>query len=97
MPGWQGARKDPAYNTSAWKRARLACLRAANWRCQAKLQGCAGAASQADHVDGLANDPGHRNLRAVCTPCHRRITAQQGQGYRAREAIDPEPKPRTNW
>lgn len=96
MP-WETARKDPAYGRSEWKHARLNCLKRANWRCQARLQGCAGAASEADHINGLENDPRHKHLRAVCKPCHQAITAQQGRGARAGQAADPQPQPRTAW
>jgi hypothetical protein len=94
---WETARQDPAYGRAEWKRARLACLKAARWRCQLRLDGCAGAASEADHVDGLASDPQHRNLRAVCTPCHRKVTAQQGnaaRGSSGRKSSDPAPTSR---
>lgn len=97
MP-WSTARKSPAYSTAAWKHARLACLRRANWRCEIRLEGCQGAASQADHVDQLANDPDHKRLRAACKSCHGKVTAQQGKGARlARAPADPEPRPRTAW
>jgi len=95
---WRKQDKSPAYSQAAWKRARLACLRAAGWKCQARLDGCVGSASEADHVDGLARDPQHRNLRAVCTPCHRKLTARQGTAARGgAQASDPAPAPRTAW
>jgi hypothetical protein len=94
---WETARKDPAYNTAEYKRARLACLRKAGWRCEIRLEGCQGAASEADHAEQLANDPHHRSLRAACTSCHRRVTAQQGRGARASQDADPDPQPRTTW
>ena len=90
MP-WDSARKDPAYNTAAWKRARLACLQLARYRCQLRLEGCQGAASEADHIYGLAQDPHHQHLRAVCTSCHRKRTAEQG--HEARRAGRPAPDP----
>jgi 5-methylcytosine-specific restriction endonuclease McrA len=83
-----------------WRKARLACLRAANWRCQIRLEGCQGAASQVDHIDQAASDPEHKNLRAACASCHRKVTAQQGGGYRIpanRSGADPQPTPRTAW
>jgi hypothetical protein len=61
------------------------------------MPGCQGAASQVDHVDGIDADPNHTHLRAVCTSCHRKITAQQGGGYRLGRATDPQPAPRTAW
>jgi 5-methylcytosine-specific restriction endonuclease McrA len=98
MP-WDKTREDRRQDSqrygAAWRKAREACLRAANWRCQIQLSGCAGAASQADHIDQAENDPNHQRLRAACKPCHAKITAQQGMGYRAPK--DPEPRPRTAW
>jgi hypothetical protein len=96
---WSTAKKDPAYNTAEWRKARDACLRAARWRCQIQVVGvCIGAASEADHTDQLANDPHHRNLRAACKPCHRHVTALQGNDARRRGgAADPRPRPRTRW
>lgn len=97
MP-WSRADDNPLYHTAAWRRARAKALRDARWRCQARLDGCQGAASQADHINGIANDPEHKHLQAVCTSCHRKITAQQGGGYRnGRGPGDPEPTPRTKW
>jgi 5-methylcytosine-specific restriction endonuclease McrA len=96
MP-WETARKTSAYSSAEYRRKRLACLRAAQWRCQIRLEGCRGAASEVDHIDQLANDPHHNRLRAACTSCHRKVTAQQGRGFRASLAADPEHTPRTVW
>ena len=99
MP-WQTARKDPAYSTTAWRAARLACLRAARWRCQIRIEGiCIGAATQVDHVDGLDNDRGHQHLRAACAPCHKHVTALQGNAAKTgnRTPTDPAPLERTAW
>jgi len=87
MP-WQTARKDPAYGTAEWRRARIACLQRANWRCEARLDGCQGTAAEADHILGLASDPGHTRLRAVCRSCHGKISSRQG--HDARRSGDPE-------
>ena len=98
--GWETARKDPAYGTAAWKRARLACLRRAQWRCELRLEGCQAAASEADHIYGLAQDPGRRHLRAVCKSCHRKRTAEQGhEGRRGSgsTAADPPSNSRIIW
>ena len=65
-----------------WQKARLAALERVRWKCEARLDGCAGAATKVDHVLGAQADPGHTTLRAVCSPCHRKITAQQGRGFR---------------
>ena len=96
MP-WDTARKDPAYGSAEWKRARAACLRRANHRCELGLEGCQGTATEADHVLGLAADPNHTNLRAVCTSCHRKVTAQQGNAKRKRGRREPRFVPRTKW
>ena len=91
------SRDSRVYNAD-YRRKRLACLRAAKWRCEIRLEGCQGAASQADHQDGADQDLQHRHLRAACTSCHRKVTAQQGGGYRTRAAAaDPQPRPRTAW
>ena len=96
MP-WSTAKQDPAYGKAQWKRARLACLRAASWKCQIRLDGCIGAATSVDHIDGLANDPDHRNLRAACEPCHAKVTAAQGHAARSGNAGDPDHITRTAW
>jgi hypothetical protein len=96
MP-WTRADDNPLYHTAAWRRARTKTLREARGRCEAHLEGCQGAASQVDHVDGIDADPGHTRLRAVCTSCHRKITAQQGGGARNGRTSDPAPQPRTTW
>jgi 5-methylcytosine-specific restriction endonuclease McrA len=99
MP-WKPADRNPAYNKASWKRARLACLRDARWHCQIKGPGCIGAASIADHIFGIGNDPDHRHLQAACRPCsdaktHRESgDARRGSGS---SATDPEPQPRTAW
>jgi 5-methylcytosine-specific restriction endonuclease McrA len=96
MPGWKNVRKDPAYNTVEWRRARLACLKRANWQCQRKLPGCQGAASEANHRRGLANDPHHTDLEAICGECHKKVTSQQAKAARG-IGTNPKPKRRTAW
>jgi len=89
---------NPLYHQPAWKRARLAQLRKAKWRCELRLEGCQGAASEVDHIHGIAADPEHRFLRAACTSCHRKRTAQQGNdAKRGRPKNDPEPTSRITW
>lgn len=96
MP-WTREDDNPAYHTAEYRRARLACLRAARWRCEVRIEGvCIGSATQADHEAGLATDPGHKTLRAACLPCHKHVTARQGGGFR-RAPADPPPQPRTQW
>jgi len=94
--GWETARKDPAYGRAEWRRARLAALRRANWRCQRVLPGCAGTATEVNHRQGLAADPHHADLEAVCAPCHRQITAAQANAAAKRHDQVPF-VPRTRW
>ena len=99
MP-WQNdpekRRRDSRVYGAAWRRAREVCLRRANWRCEIQIEGvCIGAASQVDHEFGAENDPQHQHLRAACDPCHKHVTARQGQGFRTPR--DPDPTPRTAW
>ena len=97
MP-WESARKDPAYGRADYRRKRAAALKRARGRCERRLPGCQGAASQANHRDGLANDPHHEHLEAICDNCHKIITAQQGNDAKgARAPSDPAPRPRTAW
>lgn len=95
--GWDTAKKDPAYGRADWKRARTACLTQARWRCQIRMEGCQGAASEADHIDGLAADPQHKRLRATCVSCHRKVTSEQGHDARQYTARDPAVQQRTQW
>ena len=92
-------RRNAGYSTPEYKRKRLACLRRANWHCEIRIPGvCIGAASQADHIDGIAADPHHNHLRAACVPCHKHVTARQGgNGSTGRTPRDPAPKPSTAW
>jgi hypothetical protein len=94
---WRKQDRTGNYDT-AWRRARLACLRRTRWRCEIRLEGiCIGAASEVDHIDGIANDPHHRRIRAACEPCHKHVTARQGVRARGGRGADPQPRPRTNW
>lgn len=89
--------KDPAYNTAAYRRARNECLKRARWKCERRIPGtCTGAASQANHRQGIANDPHHRDLEAICDACHKVVTARQSNAGRTAPA-DPKPQPRTAW
>lgn len=84
---------------SAWRKARDAAMRRAHGRCELRLDGCIGAASEVDHIVGVADGGGHdqSNLRPVCGPCHAKRTAQQGGGFRSGRRTDPPAQPRTQW
>ena len=96
MP-WSKDNDNPAYHQAAWRRARAKALKDARGRCEVHYTGCQGAASQVDHIDGIANDPNHTNLRAVCVSCHGKITSKQGNDAQRGRTKDPEPTPRTEW
>lgn len=89
--------RDARRYGATWRRARDAHLRKVRWRCEIRGEGCRGAATEVDHIDGADNDPHHRNLRAACSTCHGKVTAQQGGGFRKAPAADPQPRPRTSW
>ena len=74
-------------------------MRRAQWRCELRMDGCAGAASECDHIVAVAEGGGDdlANLRAACKPCHARRTAQQGGGFRHGRQADPDFQPRTKW
>lgn len=94
-------RRSSATYGADWRRARDAAMRRDQWRCQLRLEGCQGAASQVGHILAVADGVDHRltNLRSVCTACHAKRTAQQGnQARRGRRNADPEPlQQRTKW
>src|SRR5215472_1488712 len=96
MP-WPGYPSSPEYGKAEWKRARADALKRARWRCELRLEGCQGAASEVDHIYGLANDPHHKHLRAVCRSCHRKRTSEQGHDARHGTRSDPEPSSRIIW
>ena len=98
MPWRPQDRQNKGYNTGEYRRKRDACLRNAQWRCQIRIEGvCIGAASQADHELGIANDAQHNSLRAACEPCHKHVTARQGNKSRGNSGGDPQCQPRTQW
>jgi 5-methylcytosine-specific restriction protein A len=92
-----GRRSDRQAYGAAYQRSREQAMSRDRWRCQLRLPGCQGAASECDHVVSVADGGGDdlANLRAVCVPCHRRRTAGQGGGYR--HGTDPDPRPGTDW
>jgi 5-methylcytosine-specific restriction endonuclease McrA len=103
---WQKSRDDRARDAEVYgptyRRNRKTCLQSAGHRCQIRIAGvCVGRATQADHIVPASAGGGDElsNLRAACTPCHRKVTAQQGGGYRGRSkpAPDPQPRPGTVW
>ena len=90
-------RQDSQRYGAKWRRVRDAHLRKVGWRCEIRLEGvCIGAATQVDHIEQAENDPNHRAIRAACEPCHKKVTAQQGGGYR-RGPSDPQPRQGTKW
>lgn len=91
-------RDAQVYDNPEYRHNRPLAMKRDQWRCQLRLAGCAGAASQCDHIIQPSQGGTHQlaNLRAVCKPCHARRTAQQSNtGTKA--AGDPQPQPRTNW
>ena len=83
------------YSSARWQRARRARLDAAGWQCEIRGPGCLGRASQVDHIYGLAANPDHRWLQAVCSVCHKKKTATERAA--AQRKPDPAPRPRTQW
>lgn len=59
-----------------WQKRRVRVFVRDGWRCQLGWAGCAGEATEVDHIDGN-NDHRLVNLRAVCEGCHRKRTQQQ--------------------
>ncbi len=78
-----------------WARIQRECLRLADGRCAGGWYGCLGVAVVADHITprykGGTDD--QSNLRALCDPCHDRVTAEQAQ-ERAKEEREKKKKER---
>ncbi len=74
------ARRDPKYLTfyrsKDWKAQSRAKLRAAGYKCEAKLEGCQGLAVEVHHIEPIQTREGWdlrlewSNLEALCTSCH---------------------------
>jgi len=94
-------RSDATYSDPEYQRNRRTCLENARHRCEIRIEGvCTHRATQVDHIIPVSQGGTHAlaNLRASCQPCHRKVTAQQGGGYRNRAASqDPDPRPGTVW
>ena len=89
--GW--ATHRPAANAyayrSGWQATAKRVLERDHRECQLRYAGiCIGRAREVDHIvrpeDGGGDDL--ENLRAVCTPCHRRRTGRQGALAKQRNA-----------
>lgn len=100
------SRSDATYRTSEYRRNRPLAMKRDRWHCQIRYPGtCIGAASECDHIIPVTQGGGSGldNLRAACSPCHKRKTGSEGGGWRRtraqRDAIpaDPAPRPATNW
>ena len=99
MP-WQNTpqtrhKSSTTYNAE-WRKARLAALKRDGHRC---VQCGSTTRLQVDHINGTAAGHVIGNLRTLCEGCHRKVTAQQGKGYRRpkTEPPDPQPRPATQW
>lgn len=63
-----------------WSRKRNARLAMDGGRCQARLDGCLGTATEVHHLDYryIRNEPLF-NLVSVCRPCHEQISVMEGR------------------
>lgn len=67
-----------------WNVLRLSILRRDSWRCQMKLTGCKGIATDVDHIArGDNHDPA--NLRSACSACHKKKTSAEATEARRRK------------
>lgn len=77
-PAWQGSTRRSRLPAD-WSRIRARILRRDRGRCYI----CHGPASEVDHIES-GDDHGPSNLAAICVPCHRRKSAQEGARARHR-------------
>lgn len=85
--------------TAEWRRKVKATLRRDGYECQLRTRGvCIGEASEVDKIESAAEIEARGgtpreimrddNLRAVCVPCHRRRTGQQGAAASAKKRAE---------
>lgn len=76
-------RRDPKYEafyrSKEWKITSRTKLQTAEYKCEAKLEGCKRLAVEVHHVKPIKTDEGWElrldwnNLQAVCTACHNKL------------------------
>lgn len=67
---------------AGWDRLRRFILRRDRYTCQVRMAGCHTLANQVDHI--LAGDDhSPENLQAICTHCHGRKSAAEGNAAKA--------------
>lgn len=112
MP-WVKSRADRrrdagTYGSAEYRKNRAIAWKRAGGRCEQFLDSGRRCGSrdrcQVDHIKNVASGGTHHldNLRVLCTPCHRRKSAQEGGGYRRpgrrrTAAQDPALTARTKW
>lgn len=80
---WQGSTRRVTLPKN-WQAIRAKVLKRDGYLCQIRDPdaGCLLRATEVDHV-GSRDDHRLSQLRAACSPCHQRRSAQQGQAARA--------------
>lgn len=68
-----------------WGRLRQGVLSRDGFRCQLRLDGCVGIATEVDHTVA-GDDHSLANLRAVCSRCHSKKSSAEGLEARRRKA-----------
>ncbi|ASZ75439.1 HNH endonuclease [Mycobacterium phage Kimona] len=56
---------------------RIPVLQRDGYRCQIRLRGCLGKATDVDHIR-RGDDHSHRNLQAACSRCHGKKSSAEG-------------------
>ena len=64
-----------------WPSLRASVLRRDSYRCQIRLDGCSGIATDVDHI-ARGDNHSLENLRAACSECHKKKT--QAEALEAR-------------
>lgn len=92
---WEGSNRRSRLPED-WHRRRNRVLRRDDRRCQLRWHGCLGTATEVDHrIRG--DDHDESNLQAVCSACHQKKSASEGNDrareLRARRKRPPERHP----
>jgi 5-methylcytosine-specific restriction protein A len=63
--------RDPYYSTPRWRAIRKQYL---DRHPVCEEPACSAKATEVHHIDGIVTHDSYRNLKALCKPCHSRIT-----------------------
>jgi 5-methylcytosine-specific restriction endonuclease McrA len=83
--------REPFYSTPKWKAIRKQYLER---HPVCEEDGCEAASVEVHHIDGIVEHCSYRNLKALCKPCHTRVTFAPHVGRKVKGPAVPPTTPR---